>query len=98
MKPYTQISHFVLVWLQIIGLVQLSETPNNEIQKAKTKVRVYYEALCSDSTRFFTHQLYPTYIKHKQLMDLDLVPFGKATVSTCNNLHDYRTFFPHNCF
>lgn len=44
----------------------------------KVRVDVYFESLCSDSMRFFTNQLYPTWTQLHDIMDLHLVPFGKA--------------------
>jgi len=42
---------------------------------------VYYETLCPDSKRFIKNQLYP--VKKSSLgqsFDVQLVPYGKATV------------------
>lgn len=46
----------------------------------KIKVDVYYEALCMDSIGFIRHQLYPTWQKRRDEMELNLVPYGKAAV------------------
>lgn len=46
-------------------------------------VDVYYESLCPDSMKFINQQLYP--VKTSSLgryFDVNLIPFGKASVST----------------
>lgn len=45
-------------------------------------VTVYYETLCPDSQAFITEQLYPALNSPlAKLVDLKLVPFGRANVS-----------------
>ncbi|KAF5294735.1 hypothetical protein FQA39_LY00219 [Lamprigera yunnana] len=52
----------------------LSET----LIKSRTKVSIYYEALCSDSRNFILKQLVPTYELLQEYIDLDFIPYGKA--------------------
>ncbi|XP_014668005.1 PREDICTED: uncharacterized protein LOC106809440 [Priapulus caudatus] len=44
-------------------------------------VGVFIEALCSDTIRFITTQLYPTWVQLRDsaVFDIDFVPYGKAT-------------------
>ncbi|XP_064099324.1 gamma-interferon-inducible lysosomal thiol reductase-like isoform X1 [Macrobrachium nipponense] len=42
-------------------------------------VAVYYEALCPDSRHFVMKQLTPAYKKLKDIIELHLVPYGKAS-------------------
>jgi interferon gamma-inducible protein 30 len=44
-------------------------------------VEVYYEVLCPDSRYFLLHQLYPTWQKIGDIIDINFKPFGKASVS-----------------
>lgn len=45
------------------------------------KVSLYYESLCPDSVRFVVRQLYPGFLKLGDILDLDFIPYGFATVS-----------------
>lgn len=47
----------------------------------KVKVAVYYECLCPDSKYFVTSQLYSTWKEIGEIMDVQFVPYGKATTS-----------------
>uniref|UniRef100_A0A4Y0BHE0 Gamma-interferon-inducible lysosomal thiol reductase n=1 Tax=Anopheles funestus TaxID=62324 RepID=A0A4Y0BHE0_ANOFN len=69
------------------GFMETKATKNVNVQSSnslnktdKLPVTIYYEALCSDSMVFFTHQLYPCWLRHENEMKLRLVPFGKAWV------------------
>lgn len=44
------------------------------------KVSVYYETLCPDSIAFIRNQLWPAHGSVGEIMDIDLIPYGKAAV------------------
>ncbi len=54
--------------------------------QANVKVSVYYECRCPDSKDFIMDQLLPVYAVHKRSIDVDFVPYGKATVSNAAGL------------
>ncbi|XP_013102066.2 GILT-like protein 2 [Stomoxys calcitrans] len=49
---------------------------------APVLVTVFYEALCPDSKHFITKQLVPSYRDASPLMDIIMVPYGKASTMT----------------
>lgn len=51
--------------------------------KRKVQLSVFYESACSDSKHFILEQLHPTIHKLEDYIDLQLIPFGKA--SSINN-------------
>jgi len=51
-----------------------------EASDAKVKVDVYYETLCPDSIGFLIRKLTPNYELISEMIELNLVPFGKAEV------------------
>ncbi|CAG9822492.1 unnamed protein product [Phaedon cochleariae] len=50
-------------------------------QAERLKVSVYYESLCGDSIRFVKNQLFPVYKLLGNALQVDLVPYGKASSS-----------------
>ncbi|XP_068244553.1 uncharacterized protein [Palaemon carinicauda] len=48
------------------------------VSEDRVKVTVYLQSLCSDTVRFFTSQLYPTWQDLQDIIDLEFVPYGKA--------------------
>lgn len=68
---------------------------------APVLVVVYYETLCPDSKNFVLHQLQPAFDRAPELMDIEFVPFGKASVRANGTIRS-RTFvdfcghFSHN--
>ena len=49
-------------------------------ENSKVKVDVYYETLCPDSKYFIRSQVTPTFKSIGDIMNLNLIPFGKAKV------------------
>lgn len=45
-------------------------------------VMVFYEALCPDSKNFIIKQLHSAYVRAPSLIDIQFVPYGKATVNS----------------
>ncbi|XP_046389017.1 GILT-like protein 1 [Ischnura elegans] len=55
-----------------------SEITSVKINILTVKVTVFYEALCPDSRNFFIRQLLPSFERAPHLLDVVLVPYGKA--------------------
>jgi len=68
MKSYIFFISFLCIYQQII---ECQESEN-------VKIDVYYETLCPDSIQFIRRQLYPTFNKIGEIMDITLIPYGKA--------------------
>ncbi|KAI1290096.1 Gamma-interferon-inducible lysosomal thiol reductase [Halotydeus destructor] len=64
----------------ILALTILICTSKLSVGQARdrVKVSVYYETLCPDSIAFIKNQLTPTYNDIGEIMDIELVPYGKA--------------------
>ncbi|XP_037927583.1 GILT-like protein 1 [Teleopsis dalmanni] len=73
----------VLIRYMLFHDALLAPQPNYQRELgAPVLVMVYYEALCPDSKHFITKQLVPTYKAIAPLMEILLVPYGKAQTFT----------------
>lgn len=88
-----RIIYLILFVIVLILLYKsFSNTPEpNAIQDEELQQRpadapiytmVFYEALCPDSKNFVLKQLQPTFSRAPNLIDIQFVPYGKATTST----------------
>ncbi|XP_076296132.1 gamma-interferon-inducible lysosomal thiol reductase isoform X1 [Lasioglossum baleicum] len=57
----------------------ITTSQKDEFSQQRVHVAVYYEALCPDSRNFFLKQLLPTYRKIADIIEVELIPYGKAT-------------------
>ncbi|RWS25594.1 gamma-interferon-inducible lysosomal thiol reductase-like isoform X1 [Leptotrombidium deliense] len=73
-----------LVSLLYLVFALCSSLQTADKNAAKVEITVYYETHCPDSKDFIKNQLYPTYEKIAEIMDIILVPFGKATYTETN--------------
>ncbi|XP_020814276.1 gamma-interferon-inducible lysosomal thiol reductase isoform X2 [Drosophila serrata] len=48
---------------------------------APVLLSVFYEALCPDSKYFLTKQMLPTFIAISSILEIHLIPYGKATTN-----------------
>ncbi|QQP38188.1 Gamma-interferon-inducible lysosomal thiol reductase, partial [Caligus rogercresseyi] len=53
----------------------------NDASASKVEISAYYEVLCPDSIRFIRTQLLPTYSHLSKIMNINLIPYGKATTA-----------------
>lgn len=63
----------------LIGIIALLCVQACVEPGTKVKVEVFYETYCPDSKRFVLEQLNSTYAELSDIIELQLVPYGKAT-------------------
>ncbi len=78
MKSTSSTVCFALLGLFLV--LQATSATSSE-SGSKVKVDVYYETLCPDSIGFLIRKLIPNYEAISSMIQLNLVPFGKAEVS-----------------
>ncbi|XP_044763673.1 GILT-like protein 1 [Coccinella septempunctata] len=77
----------LMVFLAVLAAAHAqAEHDHHSHEEHRISVAVYYEALCPDSIKFFTKQLYPTLIDPNlgHYINLTLVPYGKSTTTDDN--------------
>ncbi|XP_029049434.1 GILT-like protein 1 [Osmia bicornis bicornis] len=88
---FTQRKSGIEAQLQDNHLAILSQ--KDDWSKQKIRIAVYYEALCPDSRSFFIKQLLPTYHRLPDSIQVQLIPYGKAT--TINTKDGYEFICQH---
>ncbi|XP_015432214.1 PREDICTED: GILT-like protein C02D5.2 [Dufourea novaeangliae] len=88
---FTQKKSDIEAQLQNNQLVTSSQ--KDEWIQQKVHIAVYYEALCPDSRNFFIKQLLPTYHKIPDNVQMELIPYGKATTVKID--HGYKFTCQH---
>ncbi|XP_047484583.1 GILT-like protein 1 [Penaeus chinensis] len=71
-------------------LVSLFTAASSASEAGKVKVTVFYEALCPDSKKFITKQLYPVWNELKHIIELDINAYGKAHEVKKGNESSFR--------
>lgn len=60
---------------------------------------LYYEGLCPDCHEFILNQLWPTYAKLEEYLQLDLLPFGNAEMKVSNGTITFQCQHgPDECY
>lgn len=93
MKTFYKLLIILSVSVSVFKIIQYYYLiiPENEVDQivpannpSKITVSVYYEALCPDSRRFILEQLLPAYELIPAIIDIDLIPYGKARTKQVN--------------
>lgn len=69
--------HLGIFVLSVACLSPIFASPSTT-EAPKVAFTLYYESLCPDCQQFIGQQLYPTYLKISQIINLTLVPYGNA--------------------
>ncbi|XP_049268891.1 gamma-interferon-inducible lysosomal thiol reductase-like [Rhipicephalus sanguineus] len=77
-EPSTTASLIIIWWFWDVK-------PQKKKKSTSINLTLYYEGLCPDCHDFFIDQLWPTYNKLEEYIDVDLVPFGKAHMKVAND-------------
>ena len=67
----------IITFALIVSLLLLQVRADDK----RVKLSVYYESLCPDSVDFITGQLSKAFSEVNELMEIELIPFGKAKVN-----------------
>jgi len=65
--------------LPIVAVLCLFSCSETKADILPVQIQVYYETLCPDSIRFVAEQLYPTYQKLGQYLNIEFIPYGFAS-------------------
>ncbi|KAG7205181.1 hypothetical protein KM043_018271 [Ampulex compressa] len=68
----------------------ITPSQENDHVTEKVNVAVYYEALCPDSRNFFIKQLLPMYQSIPDNVQVELVPYGKATTIKTDDGYEFN--------
>lgn len=84
------------IFLSVLTITALSWNPADG---EPLNLTLYYEGLCPDCHEFILGQLWPTFGKLEEYLELDLVPFGNAHMKVSNGtITFYCQHGPDECF
>ncbi|GAB6022340.1 hypothetical protein CHUAL_006461 [Chamberlinius hualienensis] len=87
------------IFILLAATAQASPLTQENHVASKVKVTIDYETLCPDSMLFVMHQLGPVYEKIGSIMDVDLVPYGKASYQSNGHSWSFQCQHgPNECF
>lgn len=75
------------------GELQSKDLPDdrpNAIEEKKTKVTIYYEALCPDSKHFVIKQMLPTYSRLEDSLSIEWIPYGNAEMKKTTDGYEFK--------
>ncbi|XP_023329243.1 gamma-interferon-inducible lysosomal thiol reductase isoform X2 [Eurytemora carolleeae] len=95
----SNIYKFILLFLFMVSIIYLYKSSFIKIkvtdkleaqEKESVRVDVYYECLCPDSRHFVVHQLFPAWSLLKEIMEVNLIPYGKASSKKSGDLYEFQ--------